>query len=237
MTKQLSALLWLRGRILLTNKAVLLQVIMPLLFPIMYGYMAKMNDMSMEQVWVFLAMAIMMGLALGVGNPILVILSEEKEKRTLNTLLVSGVGYSEYILSTLIYPIILSIVFSITFPMIMGVDLMPQIFNYFVVMTLTSLAIILLFLLLGFLVSTQVAAQVAGVIAVFTIFGVSAAAGFVEIVGKIAKFTFMGLFNQLFYHSSTFVLLDHKLEIASAIIWIIALIVLNRLFITRSKMK
>lgn len=105
MFKRLSALLWLRFQIIFSNKSILLQILMPFAFVYFYKYLLDMQTRGGEQESLLvLAICLPFSLAMAVGNPITVILSEEKEKKNLRTLLVSGVKRSEYLASTLILP-------------------------------------------------------------------------------------------------------------------------------------
>lgn len=105
MLKRFLALVWLRCQIILSNKSILLQVLVPFAFTYFYKYLmetqGKVND---QQALVLLMMCLPFSLALAVGSPITIILSEEKEKYNLQTLLLSGVKGSEYILSTMFLP-------------------------------------------------------------------------------------------------------------------------------------
>ncbi|WP_194250302.1 ABC transporter permease, partial [Streptococcus pneumoniae] len=94
-----------------------------------------------------------------VGSPITIILSEEKEKYNLQTLLLSGVKGSEYILSTMFLPFLLTFVIMGTTPLILGVTIVHT-FNYITIVLLTSLSIILFYLLIGLTAKSQVVAQV-----------------------------------------------------------------------------
>ncbi len=110
MFRQFLALLWLRTQIIITNKSVLLQMVMPAGLVYLYKFMMDSQSGSKEQLGiVYLMLCIPFALVLAVGGPILTILAEEKEKNNLKTLLLSGVKGSEYLLSTLIIPLILSV--------------------------------------------------------------------------------------------------------------------------------
>ena len=78
MSKQLWALIWLRCQIVLSNKSILLQVLVPFAFTYFYKYiMETQGKVSDQQALVLLMMCLPFSLALAVGNPITVILSEE----------------------------------------------------------------------------------------------------------------------------------------------------------------
>ncbi|WP_061757552.1 ABC transporter permease, partial [Streptococcus pneumoniae] len=160
MLKRFLALVWLRCQIILSNKSILLQVLVPFAFTYFYKYLmetqGKVND---QQALVLLMMCLPFSLALAVGSPITIILSEEKEKYNLQTLLLSGVKGSEYILSTMFLPFLLTFVIMGTTPLILGVTIVHT-FNYITIVLLTSLSIILFYLLIGLTAKSQVVAQV-----------------------------------------------------------------------------
>ncbi len=92
MFRRFVALLWLRLQIILSNKSVFLQVVMPAGLIYLYKFMMDSQSGPKEQMGVaYLMMCIPFSLALAVGSPILTILAEEKEKNNLKTLLLSGV--------------------------------------------------------------------------------------------------------------------------------------------------
>lgn len=91
MFKRMKALIWLRNQILMNNKNLLIQILLPYILVLLYKNF--MDATGMELMFVCLSMAISMS----IGNMISTIIAEEKEKNTLKTLLLSGVRYSEYI--------------------------------------------------------------------------------------------------------------------------------------------
>lgn len=133
MFRQFLALLWLRTQIIITNKSVLLQMVMPAGLVYLYKFMMDSQSGSKEQLGiVYLMLCIPFALVLAVGGPILTILAEEKEKNNLKTLLLSGVKGSEYLLSTLIIPLILSVFYLVVTPLILGVNI-DNYTNYYVI--------------------------------------------------------------------------------------------------------
>ena len=92
MRKQLKSLMWLRRRIILSNKSLLIQV----LLPFGYTYLNKklyevQGTLNTETKFRLLVTCLSMALFLGSGNMISTIVSEEREKNTLRTLLMSGI--------------------------------------------------------------------------------------------------------------------------------------------------
>ena len=92
MRKQLKSLMWLRRRIILSNKSILIQVFLP------FGFKKKKKKLTeiqgalnTESKVRLLVQCLSMALLFGAGNTISTIVSEEKEKKTLRTLLLSGV--------------------------------------------------------------------------------------------------------------------------------------------------
>ena len=144
MFRQFLALLWLRTQIIITNKSVLLQMVMPAGLVYLYKFMMDSQSGSKEQLGiVYLMLCIPFALVLAVGGPILTILAEEKEKNNLKTLLLSGVKGSEYLLSTLIIPLILSVFYLVVTPLILGVNI-DNYTNYYVISGGVALIVLLL---------------------------------------------------------------------------------------------
>ena len=83
MRKQLKSLMWLRRRIILSNKSLLLQVLLPFGFPCLYKKLYEVQGtLNTETKFNILATCLSMALYLGVGN-ILVPLCLKKERKTL----------------------------------------------------------------------------------------------------------------------------------------------------------
>lgn len=226
MFRQFMALLWLRCQIILSNKSVLLQVLMPAALIYLYRFMIDSQSGPKDQMaLVYLMICLPFAIVLAVGSPILTILAEEKEKSNLKTLLLSGVNTSEYLLSTLVVPVVLSAIYLVVAPLILDVpiDHLP---NYCIIGSATALAIVLLYLLLGLLVKSQVMAQVVTVPTMLITAFLPMLSSMDKTVAKVTDYSFMGLFTKFFTKWEDFSWHRAILQTSSLIVWILVLLVL-----------
>ena len=159
MFKQFYSLLWLRCKIILFNKVILLQILMPIGLAYLYKFMIDNQSESKEQLTIpYLMICLSLSFALAIGGPVLTVMAEEKEKNNLKMLLLSGISFFKYLLSTVVFPIIISAFYVIILPIILGVQI-ENVTNYTLVCVLTVIVILLLYLLLGLLAKSQVMAQ------------------------------------------------------------------------------
>ncbi|EHJ52182.1 ABC transporter permease [Streptococcus macacae] len=236
MFKRLMALLWLRCQIIFSNKSILLQVLLPFGLTYFYKYLIDTQGMgkNKETLLMYLMICLPFSLTMAVGNPITVILSEEREKHNLSTLLLSGVKGYEYILSTLILPLVLTFIVIGVTPLILGVSIINTV-DYIIVTFLTAVAIILFYLLLGLLVKTQVAAQVISVPALFIVAFLPMMANLDKTVAKITDYSFMGLFTKFFKKWEDFSWTKELLPSFTLLVWIISLGLLTIFIIKKRK--
>lgn len=206
MFKRMRALIWLRNQILMNNKNLLIQILLPYMLVLLYKNF--MDTTGMELMFVCLSMAISMS----IGNMISTIIAEEKEKNTLKTLLLSGVRYSEYIFSVLIHPIIITAITMILFPILTDTKLEGLLVEYIVVMFLTSLSVMLINLCIGLLSETQSKAQINGLPITFMVALLPIFSGMKEGFEKIVGYSFMGAYTD-FFTKSGFSLDDHSIKV------------------------
>lgn len=179
-------------------------------------------------------MCLPFSLALAVGSPITIILSEEKEKYNLQTLLLSGVKGSEYILSTMFLPFLLTFVIMGTTPLILGVTIVHT-FNYITIVLLTSLSIILFYLLIGLTAKSQVVAQVISLPAMILVAFLPMLSGLDKTVAKITDYSFMGLFTKFFTKWEGFSWNKTLIPNLTLLIWIVLLLTLITITIRKKK--
>ncbi|WP_229311278.1 hypothetical protein [Streptococcus sp. HF-1907] len=145
MTNKLKSLLWLRWQFLLSNKLFLILVVSPPLYILL---MSSMGDSTTTSAFIGTGMSVIYSIS--AGSFISMMISEEKEKKNLKTLILSGVKQSEYFFSVLIFPVCLSFLFSILVPLILHIDHMAW-KNFLIVVFLTIIVFVLLNLLIAFL--------------------------------------------------------------------------------------
>ncbi|MEX2785310.1 ABC transporter permease [Streptococcus sp. H49] len=236
MSRRLAALIWLRGQVILSNKSILLQILIPFAFTYFYKYLYGMDGgANTEQMRMLLMLCLPFSLTLAVGNPISAILSEEKEKNNLRTLLLSGVRNGEYIAATIAFPLVLTFLVLLAIPMILEVSLSGQLLNYIGILFLTALAVILLYLLIGLVSRNQVTAQVISLPAMLFIIFLPMVSTIDKTVTKLTDYSFMGLMTKLFSDWDDFTWDRSLFQILSLFSWIILLIILNSLAIKNNK--
>lgn len=233
MFKRMSALLWLRLQIIFSNKSILLQILMPFAFVYFYKYLLDTQGNGGEQqALVLLAICLPFSLVMAVGNPITVILSEEKEKRNLRTLLMSGVKGYEYLASTLVLPFFLTLIIMGTVPLILGISI-DNLLNYSVIILLTSIVIILLYLFLGLVTRSQVEAQIISIPAMLLVAFLPMVANLDKSVAKVVDYSFMGLFTEYVTKWEGFSWGETIQTSLSLVSWVILLIICNFLVIAK----
>lgn len=233
MFKRISALLWLRLQIIFSNKSILLQILIPFVFVYFYKYLLNtQGEVEGQEALFLLAICLPFSLAMAVGNPITVILSEEKEKHNLRTLLLSGVKGYEYITSTLILPFLLALIIMVVVPLILGVSI-ASFLNYAIVILLTSIVIIMLYLFLGLLTRSQVEAQVFSVPAMLLVAFLPMLSNLDKNVAKVVDYSFMGLFTEYVTKWRDFSWNEAFSTSVSLVCWIILLIIGNFLVIKK----
>ena len=159
MFNRIKALVWLRNQTIIANKNLLVQVLMPYGLLVLYkNFMNLGEDKGLDLMFLCLSTAI----AMSVGSTVSTIIAEEKEKKNLKTLLLSGVRPYEYLISVLIHPAIITILNMVLFPIIAGADLSKIYLKYGLVVMLTAMAVILINLCIAAISSTQSKAQMNG---------------------------------------------------------------------------
>ena len=225
MFRQFLALLWLRVQIIITNKSVLLQMVTPAGLVYLYKFMMDSQTDPKEQMGVLnLMLCIPFTLVLAVGSPILTILAEEKEKNNLKTLLLSGVKNSEYLLSTLIIPLILSVFYLVITPLILGVKI-DNLTNYYIISGGVALIVLLLYLSLGLVVKSQVMAQVVSIPTMLIIAFLPMLSGMDKTLSKLTDYSFMGLFTKFFNKWDDFSWNHAYLQISTWLVWLFVILV------------
>ena len=221
MIKRISALIWLRTQMILSNGAMLFQIVFP--YGMLVAYDHFMNKDGNPQTAVqILFMMIPLALSLSVGSMITIMLAEEKEKKNLKTLFLSGIHSVEYLISILFYPIVLAVITIVSFPMIVKADLSGRWMEY------GAICVILLNLLVGALTDTQAKAQVNGVIPMMGIAFLPMFSMLSDAVSKVTYYTFMGNFVD-FFTKNDFALTAQNFIVPG--VWIVVLLVLNFFFL------
>ena len=126
------SLLWLRYRYLLNNKMILFVCVFT---PIVD--FSVLNFVPDVRGSIFLmSVAVITIYSLTAGTFTTLIISEEKDKKNLRTLILTGVTTPEYILSTILFPLLFSILGVCVMPIAFGISI-PHIGVYALVTFLT----------------------------------------------------------------------------------------------------
>ena len=157
MFRKLNALLWLRLQVLISNSTLLASLLMPFGIAVLYNEFSNKNG----QLSLFLLSAsLTMVLSMGSGYMVSIMMAEDKEKRNLKSLFLSGVTATEYTLSMLVLPILIMLLAMIVLPIYLKVDVSSYLVAYVIYLLLATISIIFLNLLIGAVSDTQSKAQV-----------------------------------------------------------------------------
>ena len=93
MFRKLNALLWLRVQVLISNSTLLATLLMPFGIAVLYNeFLNKNGQLSLF----LLSASLTMVLSMGSGYMVSIMMAEDKEKRNLKSLILSGVTATEY---------------------------------------------------------------------------------------------------------------------------------------------
>ncbi|WP_246815993.1 MULTISPECIES: ABC transporter permease [unclassified Aerococcus] len=201
---------------------------MPLGFSLLYNEMLNNGENSSQILFISLAFTF----GFSIGTLITSTIGEEKEKNSLRSLRLIGVKSMEYILATVFYPIVITLLAIIFYPILVdGCALTDMSSNYFIISTLTGLACILFYFLIAWLSSTQSQGQINSILAMVLITLVPMFAQMNETFQSINKYSFMDALTQLLSDQNQVEITDQPFIILS--LWIIVLFVANILFYRR----
>ena len=196
MRKQLKSLMWFRRRIILSNNSLLIQV----LLPFGYTYLNKklyevQGTLNTETKFRLLVTCLSMALFLGSGNMISTIVSEEREKNTLRTLLMSGIKAKNYIISTLVFPFAISLASGLLIPDMLEIDFGKQSDTFYRAFLLTVVTVMLIFLFIGLACKSRVSAQVTGLLVMLVSLFIPMLSGMSDTFDTVIKYSHMGLYT------------------------------------------
>ena len=157
MFRKLNALLWLRLQVLISNSTLLATLLMPFGIAVLLNeFLNKNGEVSLF----LLSASLTMVLSMGSGYMVSIMMAEDKEKRNLKSLILSGVTATEYTLSMLVLPMLIMLLGMILLPIYLKVDVSGYLFAYAIYLLLATICIIFLNLLIGAVSDTQSKAQV-----------------------------------------------------------------------------
>lgn len=222
MFNQLKSLLWLRKRVIKSNKSIILQILLPLGLAFLYKYIYEIQGSLNNSVKAnLLVTCLAISLSVSVGTPISTIVSEEKEKNILRTLFLSGVNSTNYILSVLFYPVLISLVMTTAIPKILELNIETHYGPYLIVSFATSLVMMLINLFIGLISKTQVSAQVISLPVIMISMFIPMLSEISKDFDNVTKYSYMGLFTKSIGHLETFKWQDQVASSLSLLVWLL----------------
>lgn len=189
MFRKLNALLWLRLQVLISNSTLLATLLMPFGIAVLYNeFMNKNGELSMF----LLSTSLTMVLSMGSGYMVSIMMAEDKEKRNLKSLILSGVTATEYTLSMMALPLLVMLLSMVVLPLYLKVDLTNYFLTYGLYLLLATISIIFLNLLIGAVSDTQSKAQVYSIFPMLTVSFLPVLAVQNETAQKLLDYSFIG---------------------------------------------
>ena len=189
MFRKLNALLWLRLQVLISNSTLLATLLLPFGLAVLYNeFLNKSGELSTY----FLSISFTMVLSMGSGYMVSIMMAEDKEKRNLKSLILSGVTATEYTFSMLILPLLIMLLGMILLPIYFKVDVSGYLLAYVIYLVLAAISVIFLNLLIGAVSDTQSKAQVYSMFPVFIVSFLPMIALQNDTVQKVLDYSFIG---------------------------------------------
>ena len=189
MFRKLNALLWLRLQVIISNSTLLATLLTPFGLTVLYNaFMNKNGELSTS----LLSMSLTMVLSMGSGYMVSIMMAEDKEKRNLKSLILSGVTATEYTFSMLILPLLIMLLGMILLPIYLKVDVSGYLVAYAIYLILATISVIFLNLLIGAVSDTQSKAQVYSIFPMFIISFLPMIALQNDTVQKVLDYSFIG---------------------------------------------
>ena len=189
MFRKLNALLWLRVQVLISNSSLLATLLMPFGIAVLYNeFFNKNGQLSLF----LLSSSLTMVLNMGSGYMVSIMMAEDKEKRNLKSLILSGVTATEYTFSMLVLPILIMLVAMLVLPIYLKVDVSGYLFAYAIYLLLATICIIFLNLLIGAVSYTQSKAQVYSIFPMLIVSFLPTIALQNDTVQKVLDYSFIG---------------------------------------------
>ena len=189
MFRKLNALLWLRLQVLISNSTLLATLLMPFGIAILFNeFLNKSGELTMF----LLSMSLTMVLSMGSGYMVSIMIAEDKEKRNLKSLILSGVTATEYTLSMMALPLLVMLLSMVILPLYLKVDLTNYLLAYGLYLLLATISVIFLNILIGAVSDTQSKAQVYSIFPMLTFSFLPTLAIQNETAQKLLDYSFIG---------------------------------------------
>ena len=189
MFRKLNALLWLRVQVLISNSTLLATLLLPFGLAVLYNaFMNKNGELSLF----LLSASLTMVLSMGSGYMVSIMMAEDKEKRNLKSLILSGVTATEYTISMLVLPLLIMLLGMILLPVYLKVDVSGYLVAYVIYLILATISVIFLNLLIGAVSNTQSKAQVYSIFPMFIVSVLPMIALQNDTIQKVLDYSFVG---------------------------------------------
>lgn len=189
MFRKLNALLWLRLQVIISNSTLLATLLMPFGIAILNNeFLNKSGELSMF----LLSTSLTMVLSMGSGYIVSIMIAEDKEKRNLKSLILSGVTATEYTLSMMALPLLVMLLSMVVLPLYLKVDLTNYFLVYGLYLLLATISMIFLNLLIGAVSDTQSKAQVYSIFPMLTFSFLPILAVQNDTAQKLLDYSFIG---------------------------------------------
>ena len=189
MFRKLNALLWLRLQVLISNSSLLATLLLPFGLTVLYNeFLNKNGQLSLF----FLSASLTMVLSMGSGYMVSIMMAEDKEKRNLKSLILSGVTATEYTISMLVLPLLIMLLGMILLPVYLKVDVSGYLVAYVIYLILATISVIFLNLLIGAVSNTQSKAQVYSIFPMFIVSVLPMIALQNDTIQKVLDYSFVG---------------------------------------------
>ena len=189
MFRKLNALLWLRLQVLISNSTLLATLLMPFGATVLYNALLNKNG---ELSLFLLSASLTMVLSMGSGYMVSIMIAEDKEKRNLKSLILSGVTATEYTFSMLVLPVLIMLLGMISLPIYLKVDVSGYLLAYVIYLVLATISVIFLNLLIGAVSDTQSKAQVYSIFPMFIVSFLPMIALQNDTIQKVLDYSFIG---------------------------------------------
>ena len=230
MFRKLNALLWLRLQVLISNSTLLATLLLPFGLAVLYNeFLNKSGELSTY----FLSMSLTMVLSMGSGYMVSIMMAEDKEKRNLKSLILSGVTATEYTFSMLILPLLIMLLGMILLPIYFKVDVSGYLLAYVIYLVLAAISVIFLNLLIGAVSDTQSKAQVYSMFPVFIVSFLPMIALQNDTVQKVLDYSFIGPIVNLLNKKGGEISFSN---IGMLLAWVLVLVIAN-LFVLKNSYK
>lgn len=230
MFRKLNALLWLRLQVLISNSTLLATLLMPFGIAILYNeFLNKSGELTMF----LLSTSLTMVLSMGSGYMVSIMMAEDKEKRNLKSLILSGVTATEYTLSMMALPLLVVLFSMVVLPIYLKVDLTNYFLTYGLYLLLATISIIFLNILIGAVSDTQSKAQVYSLFPMLIVSFLPMIASQNDMVQKVVDYSFIGSIANLLNKKGGEISFSN---IGMLLVWVVVLGIAN-LFVLKNSYK